>query len=225
MKKRNKAFLLALTLTNTIIMPIPSVYAWSGGSFADTSDGTNATTNEPITVPEHVIGKSGDTEYTCSYKYNTSVKTSITINGYNNGESIMENSLNVSEEDRIIAGTPIGFSIKEEKTIGYQVVEVTAKEYIKIEKETCRCLYKSIIKPPILFNSINFLAVSPAKCSSRTTNGKNKCPRTNGPKCILSKELCTSITEEKPNTITSGKYYEKCKYAAINKVKTEAEKI
>lgn len=28
----------------------------------------------------------------------------------------------------------------------------------------------------------------------------------------------------KPNTITSGEYYEKCKQAAINKAKTEAEK-
>ena len=227
MKKRNKVFLLALTLTNTIIMPIPSVYAWSGGSFADTSDGTTATPNEPITVPEYVIGKSGDTEYTCSYKYNTSVKTSITINGYNNGESIMENSLIVSEEERNIAGTPIGFSIKEEKTIGYQVVEFTAKEY-KVttnEKVTCQCFYKSTSKPPILFNSLNFLAVNPAKCFPKTINSYN-CPQKNGENCeYLTKKCTTSKTENKSSSqLDRGEYYEKCKQAAINKAKTEAEK-
>ena len=233
MRKKDKLFLLALLIVNPL--NIQNVYAVTVNTqTAQTSDNTETAPQEPVSVPEYEIGKVNEgngvtSRYTCSYKYTTSVKTSISIDGYNDGTPIMEESLNIKEEDSIISGTPIGLNIKETKNIGYNIVELTVtKSTVKTTSVTkCTCHYKPIKNGDYETWLMNLKKiVAPSNCRDITITGTD-CPRTNGlPTCTFDKCGCNTTTSEtKTNGIQvdSGEYYNKCKQDAISTAKSKAE--
>lgn len=250
MRKKSKILLLAILLLNTV--NIPNVYAFTVDTqFAKTSNNTQnkePTLTEGKGFEDTITTTNGTTTttttYTCSYKYTTSSTTSVSVNGYNNEKSILEESNKVASGDEIIAGTAIGLKIVETKTIEYHIKEFTVSK--KITKTTsgttsynCTCTYRYSRGTPMSYNLIASLTslskVTPPdssdKCPSNDhqNNKTKKCEEKEN--CIIVGESCTKQTTSGGST-TTGPYqvdgqftgqdkeeYDNCKDAALKEVK------
>lgn len=155
--------------TFLISIPINNAYAYTFNvDFADTGGQTNsnsASSNKPYS---HVLSTKNGTEngyeyqekYTCKYKYSVTSTNSVTVNGYNiSNQKIIEDSLKIKEQNKVLAGTSIGLEIYETKKISYSVGDIsveytkekTKKQESKCKSYTCEysCTYKGAPKQTI----------------------------------------------------------------------------
>lgn len=139
-KKRKFIAVLAIS---TIFLGISSVEAVSFGiGYASTGESSPSTPREDIEV---ALGTSNDITYTCKYNYNVSSSKIITIDGYDlDDNEIMKYSLNISQDNRVLAGTSIGLNIYETKTVGWEVTKVEVTETKAKKTAIYKCTYKTI---------------------------------------------------------------------------------
>lgn len=143
MKKRR--FIEALAIS-TIILGMQSVEAVSYTiGYASTGDNTQSTPREDIEVG---LGTRNGITYTCKYNYRISSSKIVTIDGYDiQDNEIMQNSLNISDKNRILAGTSIGLNIYETKTVGWELTKVEVTETKVKKTDIYICTYKTKITP------------------------------------------------------------------------------
>ena len=113
-----------------------------------TAESTNETGKEEWTKPEPYPGLTTErerTEYQCSYKIKKSGSGNIQTDAYNiDNESIIENSLTISDGNKGIAGTSKGISLIETRTISWSTeIKVEKITYKKTITPMYYCYYKS----------------------------------------------------------------------------------
>ena len=161
-----------------------------GVNYASTGEDIEITPREDATYD---MGINGNIKYTCIYNYTTSVNNAITVDGYDLEDNpIMENSLHISDEDRIIAGTSIGLNIYETKRIGWQVTKSEVTETKITETKYYKCTYKTKTRPlpppnkpgdPIMVpllatkNIANVKPLSTCAVTVQYTTSSSSCPR------------------------------------------------
>lgn len=168
-----------------MLVGISQTYAFTYGvSYADTGSGGQQTDKEPsrVLMPSHSTSAA---DYYCVYNFNIAAPNNITINGYHNGKSIMDNSLKITEDDRIESGTAIQLNIYETKNISWKVTEAEVKT---VRKKMCNyynCSYtnKTSSGPqplPLPLASINLSAKAQQialNCANHNKNNiQGECP-------------------------------------------------
>lgn len=229
-KKKQKYIYLSLI---TMLVGISPTYAFTYGvSYANTGSGGQQSNKEPNRV---YITSEGNIDYYCEYDFSIGAPNNITINGYNNGKSIMDNSLKISTDDRIESGTAIQLNIYETKYISWAVTKAEVK---KVTKEMCNyynCSYTNksstsatpVPKPnkpngpkPDMMASINLLAKIKQialNCSSHYQSNVTSCPTYYG--CITHPSFIESRqcgTKEETTTNYQSECNEKAAKAAIS---------
>ena len=139
MEKRR--FIVGLAIS-TVFLGISNVEAFTyTAGYASTGESTPSTPREDIEIG---LGTSGDITYTCKYNYSVGSSKTITIDGYDiNDNEIMKYSLNIGEDDRVLAGTSIGLNIYETKTVSWKVTKVEVTETKKKTTPIYKCTYKT----------------------------------------------------------------------------------
>lgn len=139
-------------------IPINTIYAYTFNvEFADTGSsssssgkpGENGSSgNQEPKYSKELSSKTSEENgykyketYTCKYNYNISSTNKVTINGYNmQNKKIIENSLKISDKNKIVAGTSIGLEIYEVKKISYRVSDIeVVYTKVKTEKKETKC--------------------------------------------------------------------------------------
>lgn len=206
-----------------------------------TAESTNETGKEEWTKPDPYPGLTTErerTEYQCSYKIKKSGSGNIQTDAYNiDNESIIENSLTISDGNKVIAGTSMGISLIETRTISWSTeIKVEKITYKKTITPMYYCYYKSrtpsspLPRPggPIqsiysifTFSKIQAIAV---RCTDQILGPREYCPQTNGI-CIYDYKISTTPKEEESiDTIDCtesgcGRYVNKCQTEATQAAK------
>lgn len=180
-----KKIIVGLTLT-TLFVGITTVKAVSFPiGYADTG-GTSSTPREDIEVD---LGTSGSITYTCKYNYNVYSDKIITIDGYDmNDNEIMKYSLNISPDNRVLAGTSIGLNIYETKTVRWNLTKVEVTETEAKKTPIYKCTYKTrthglpkpgipeIAMPLSATKSANVQPIATCLATEKYTTSYSTCP-------------------------------------------------
>ena len=150
MIKKTITYLLLISFTYIISINKVDAYTISVPSFGETEgeEGREEWSKGETYTGDEDINKK--TIYQCYYKTQISVVNDITAKGYNpENEPIIEESLVIPEEDRIVAGTSVGISLIERKTINWSIKARIQKEtHSKVDEYDYDCHYK--LKSPTL---------------------------------------------------------------------------
>lgn len=144
------ALLLSIPITQTHAYTFNVDFADTGSSSSSSGKpgGDGSSGNQEPKYSKELSSKTGEENgykyketYTCKYNYNISSTNKVTINGYNmQNKKIIENSLNISDKNKIVAGTSIGLEIYEVKKISYSVSDIeVVYTKVKTEKKETKC--------------------------------------------------------------------------------------
>lgn len=142
--------LLSIPITQTHAYTFNVDFADTGSSSSSSGKpgGNGSSGNQEPKYSKELSSKTGEENgykyketYTCKYNYNISSTNKVTINGYNmQNKKIIENSLNISDKNKIVAGTSIGLEIYEVKKISYSVSDIeVVYTKVKTEKKETKC--------------------------------------------------------------------------------------
>lgn len=142
--------LLSIPITQTHAYTFNVDFADTGSSSSSSGKpgGDGSSGNQEPKYSKELSSKTGEENgykyketYTCKYNYNISSTNKVTINGYNmQNKKIIENSLNISDKNKIVAGTSIGLEIYEVKKISYSVSDIeVVYTKVKTEKKETKC--------------------------------------------------------------------------------------
>lgn len=248
-KKSKKNFLiLTLILYLTLTTFCQTVNAWEGNiEFANTGGSSSSEDKDKNIEKEISTEENGNTytKYTCVYNYNLKTSKKVTIQAYdyiNNKELLNNKKLEISSNNKILAGTYIGLDITEKSEVSweFEILEVRADTYKKAYEtayKECQCKYTSsnsgkkedIIKSETLINATSNATVTPIvrSCSQEDGIYNGSCPQKLG--CKISSYRCYNKTISyesefsSTETITSGEKYNQCKKMANEDATNQAK--
>lgn len=212
-----------------IINPL-CVYAAGGLSieFEDFSDSGSSSVVPTDPFKEVILStwKNGNSEYTCSYKYNIKVKTSLKFNIYDiNNKSLIDKSLTINE--RVVAGTSVGILIKEAKTSEYEIKDIILKKVQEVRKPTT----KTIVSKICYYAGSNSCDTYKITMNPYTTNCPGMHPdiafcRNTGEDIEVTTQKINGLSTTTTYNETTGKNnenYTQCKSKAIDAVQRKSK--
>lgn len=253
-----------IIIIGTVLLSIPinKIYAYTFNvDFADTGKNTNSSSsssgnhgNNSNNTDNWKTGSSSsstsgsnpkiDKKWTCKYKYTVKSGNKVTVDGYNvNNEKIIADSLKISDKNKVLAGTSIGLSISEEKTVSYEVSEIKVDyhettTYPKITRRVPNWVptYTCILHGCRIGDSGNYPQANSSRKLCQQATKTKRCngfeyPQTGSKQNGTKEEIVQNervvnnsyeIRENNYKNSTDQKKFEGCKKEAINKAQREA---
>lgn len=236
--------LLSIPITQTHAYTFNVDFADTGSSSSSSGKpgGDGSSGNQEPKYSKELSSKTGEENgykyketYTCKYNYNISSTNKVTINGYNmQNKKIIENSLNISDKNKIVAGTSIGLEIYEVKKISYSVSDIevvytkvkTEKKETKCQAYTCNYSCTARGSSPYTVQKSVSAGYACSKGNEKSTMTMHSCVNTtSSPTCSSYKTGWTDTNEtitKRTYTSESNNYVKDCLKHAVKVAKGKA---